>query len=109
MPIGGHLDDTYVTGRLVEKSQRIKLRSLNPLLGQQVWDEYLSLCPILGFIRYAFNPVVESAGSASCQMTYVNSFRFFLCVLVDFLNYEYLFLYGLNFHTLDNFCSREIK
>ena len=107
VPIGGHLDDTYVTGRLVEKSQRIKLRSLNPLLGQQVWDEYLSLCPFLTFIRQAFNPIVESTGSADSQMTYAKSPTFIFCVLVDFLNYDYLFPYGLNFHTLDNFCSRK--
>ena len=109
VPIGGLWDDTYITGRLVEKSQGIKLRSLNPLFSQQVWDEYLSLCPFLAWIRNAFNPVVESSGSASCQMQYVNSPRFLFCVFVDFLNFEYLFWYGLNFHTLDNFCNCKMK
>ena len=103
VPIGGYLDDTYVAGRLVENSQRIKLRSLNPLFGQRVLDEYLSICPFLSFIRIAFNPILESTGSADSQMTY-NSPRFVFCLCVDFLNYEYLFPFGLNFHTFDHFC-----
>ena len=101
VPIGGYLDDTYVAGRLVENSQRIKLRSLNPLFGQRVLDEYLSICPFLTFIRIAFNPILESTGSADSQITYANSQKNIFCVLVEFINYEYLFPFGLNFHTFD--------
>ena len=107
VPVVGYLADAYVTGRLVEKTKGKQLRSLNPLFSQQVWDEYLSLCPFLNFIRYFFNPIIESTGSAEGQMTYAKSPTFIFCVLLDFLNYDYLFPYGLNFHTLDNFCSRE--
>ena len=107
VPIGGYLAAPYVTGILVEKTMGKKLRSLSPLFGQRVWDEYLSLCPFLTFIRQAFNPIVESTGSADSQMTYAKSPTFIFCVFVDILNYKVLFPYGLNFHILDNFCSRE--
>ena len=105
VPIGGYLDDTYVTGRLVEKTKGKKLRSLSPLFGQRVWDEYLSLCPFLTLFRVVFNPILESTGSADSQITYANSQKNIFCVLVEFINYEYLFPFGLNFHTLDQFCS----
>ena len=101
------LDDTYTTGRLAKMTNGVKLRSLSPLISQHIWDEYISLCPFLTFIRFANNPIVESTGSAGCKMQYVGP-KFLFCVFVEFINYEYLMPFGLNVHTFDQFCSREM-
>ena len=109
VPLRGLLDDTYTTGRLAKHTKRIKLRSLSPLISQHIWDEYISLCPLLAFFRYAYNPIVESTGSAGCKMQYADSPKFLFCIIVEWINYEYLMPFGLNFHIFDHFCRREIK
>ena len=91
VPLRGLLDDTYTTGRLVKSQKRIKLRSLSPLINQHVWDEYIPLCPLLAFIRYAYNPIVESTGSAGLKMQYADSPKFLFCIFLEWMNYEYLY------------------
>ena len=106
VPQTGLLDDTYTTGRLAKKTKGVKLRSLSPLISQHIWDEYISLCPVLAASRFSNNPIVQSTGSAGCKMQYVGS-KFLFCVFLDWINYEYLLPFGLNVHLLDQFCSRE--
>ena len=106
VPLRGLLDDTYTTGRLAKHTKRIKLRSLSPLISQHIWDEYISLSPVMAASRFSNNPIVESTGSAGCKMQYVGS-KFPFCVFLDWINYEYLLPFGLNAHLLDQFCSRE--
>ena len=109
VPLRGLLDDTYTTGRLAKTTKGVKLKSLSPLISQTIWDEYISLCPFLAFIRYSYNPIVESTGSFGLKMRYAESPKFLFCVFVEWINYEYLLPFGLNFHTFDIFCRREIK
>ena len=109
VPMRGLLDDTYTTGRLAKTTKGVKLKSLSPLISQHIWDEYISLCPFLAFIRYSYNPIVASTGSFGLKMRYAESPKFLFCVFVEWINYEYLMPFGLNVHTFDNFCRREIK
>ena len=99
-------EDSYITGLIVERIPHITLKSLAPLGGSWLWDGALSHCPMLSFLRYAFNPMVVSTGAVGDSIQYVNSPWFFLCISLEHLNYHYLLPLGLFLQPLNQICSR---
>ena len=99
-------EDYIVTGWLAERLPWVSLRSLTPL-GGDAWDTFFSHCSLLGLIRFSFNPLALGAGSAdSPGLQYVNSPRFVLCVMAEFLVYEYLRPLGLTWDIIWEGCRR---
>ena len=96
----------YVSGLIVESIPQINLKSLAPIGGSRLWDGLLSHCPLLSFLRYAFNPLVVSTGAVGDNIQYVNSPKFIACVSLEHLNYHYLLPAGLFLEPLNHICSR---
>ena len=90
-----------------EAIPQMSLRSLSPIGGSAVWDGVLSHCPLLVFLRYAFNPLVVSTGAVDDKIEYVNSPKFVVCVILEYLNYQYLLPAGLFLEPLNHICSRK--
>lgn len=95
-----------ILGLLVEKVEDIELKSSVPVGGDKLWDNFLSYCPFMALLRYAFNPVVIGGGSDGLEMQYVNSPKFVFCFVWDHFNYLYLLPVGLHVHTFHEFCAR---
>ena len=101
------LSESRVPGLVLEAIAQINLRSLSPVGGSVVWDGLLSHCPLLAFLRYAFNPLVVSTGAVGDNIEYVNSPKFVACVALEFFNYEYLLPAGIFMEPLNHICSRK--
>ena len=96
-----------ILGLLVEKVKGIELKSSVPVGGDKLWDNFLSYCPFMALLRYAFNPVVIGWGLDGLQMQYVNSPKFVFCFVLDHFNYLYLLPVVYMFKLFMNFV-REI-
>ena len=102
-----------IAGLVAEQIPGIRHKSLSPLGGSWMWDGVLSHCPLFGFLRWAFNPMILGSGEAveiddrsGSDISYVNSPSFFLCISLEHLNYHYLLPAGLFIESLNYICSR---
>merc|ERR1712198_664360 len=75
-------EDAFITGLVRESIPGVTLKSLNPIGGEKVWDEFLTYCPLFAFLRYAFNPLVIGSGSAGESIQYNNNPYFFFCISI---------------------------
>jgi hypothetical protein len=99
-------EDYIVSGWLAERLPWVRLRSLTPI-GGDAWDNIFSHCSLLGLFRFSFNPIALGAGSAdSPDLQYVNSPRFVLCVMAEFLVYEHLRPLGITWDIIWDGCKR---
>jgi len=99
-------EDYIVTGWLAERISWLKLSSLTPL-GGTAWDSFFSHCPVLGLLRFTFNPLALGAGSAdSPELQYVNSPRFVFCVMAEFVAYDWLRPMGITWDVVWDGCRR---
>jgi len=99
-------EDYVVTGLLAERLPWIKHRSLTPV-GGQVWDSFLSHCPVLDVLRYSFNPLAVGAGSGDApELQYVKSPHFILCVFAEYARYQYFRPLGLDIDFTGGLCNR---
>ena len=96
----------YVSGLIAEQIPKIHHKSLAPLGGSTVWDGIFSFCPLFGFLRFAFNPMLLGSGEVESEVSYSNSPSFFLCISLEHLNYHYLLPAGLFIESLNYICSR---
>ena len=98
----------YVSGLIAEQIPKIHHKSLAPLGGSTMWDGIFSFCPLFGFLRFAFNPMLLGSGEVESEVSYSNSPSFFLCISLEHLNYHYLLPAGLFIESLNYICSRWI-
>ena len=96
----------FVLGLVRESIPGVTLKSLNPIGGETVWDEFLTYCPLFAFLRYAFNPLVIGSGSAGESIQYNNNPYFFFCISIEHFNYHYLKPAGLFIEYLNHICIR---
>ena len=95
-----------VSGLIAEQIPKIHHKSLAPLGGSTMWDGIFSFCPLFGFLRFAFNPMLLGSGEVESEVSYSNSPTFFLCISLEHLNYHYLLPAGLFIESLNYICSR---
>ena len=103
---GPDIIEPNIAGLVAEQIPGIRHKSLSPLGGSWMWDGVLSHCPLFGFLRYAFNPMILGSGEVGSDISYVNSPSFFLCISLEHLNYHYLLPAGLFMESLNYICSR---
>ena len=103
---GPDIIERNIAGLVAEQIPGIRHKSLSPLGGSWMWDGVLSHCPLFGFLRYAFNPMILGSGEVGSDISYVNSPSFFLCISLEHLNYHYLLPAGLFIESLNYICSR---
>ena len=99
-------EDYLVTGLLAKRLSWVTHRSLAPVLGS-LWDKFLSHCPLLDVLRYAFNPIALGAGSSdSPELQYVGSPQFLACVFFEYIRYQYFLGVGLEWDPMQDICDR---
>ena len=96
----------YVSGLIAEQIPKLHRKSLAPLGGSSLWDGIISFCPLFGFLRFAFNPMLLGSGEVESEVSYSNSPAFFLCISLEHLNYHYLLPAGFFIESLNYICSR---
>ena len=96
----------YVSGLIAEQIPKLHRKSLAPLGGSSLWDGIISFCPLFGFLRFAFNPMLLGSGEVESEVSYSNSPSFFLCISLEHLNYHYLLPAGFFIESLNYICSR---
>ena len=95
-----------VSGLIAEQIPKINHKSLAGLGGSKLWDGVINFCPLFGFLRFAFNPMLLGSGEVESDVSYSNSPTFFLCISLEHLNYHYLLPAGLFVESLNYICSR---
>merc|ERR1711973_106636 len=98
------LEDYYLTGYLREEYPDIKLMSMAPVGGTFLWENFLTFCPVLSFLRVVFNPILLRSGSPELQ--YVNNPKFVFCVFQEYVNYFYLKPLDMFQESWKIYCSR---